>query len=399
LLLLAGNLFFPTTLLPPRRTSQVGDLFRHDAFLFVIDALIVYNPESRMKLEISNISKVYPNGSVAVDSVDLVVDDGQLAVLLGPSGCGKTTLLRLISGLEVPDVGRIILDGSDITGWEPKRRDVAMVFQNYALYPHMTVRQNLEFGLRARGTTRPERDKALEWAAGLLGLIEYLDRRPKELSGGQRQRVALGRAIVRRPKLYLFDEPLSNLDAELRMRMRGEILALHRRMRGTSIYVTHDQVEAMSLADIIFIMKEGKIISSGSPAELYRNPPDVFTAGFLGFPAMNLIEGTVADGEFLSAKGLRIRLRSSQVDAADSQEIVLGMRPEDLILTDDGEISCEISSVENLGHNILLMANTAGGESFKIVARGEFRVGDLIKVKIEPHKIVIFNRASGGRLR
>ena len=351
-----------------------------------------------MKLKISNISKVYPTGSVGVDSVDLDVDDGQLAVLLGPSGCGKTTLLRLISGLEVPDKGRIILDGSDITGWEPKRRDIAMVFQNYALYPHMTVRQNLEFGLKARGTTQVERGKALEWAAGLLGLKEYLERKPKELSGGQRQRVALGRAIVRRPRLYLFDEPLSNLDAELRMRMRGEILALHRRIQGTSIYVTHDQVEAMSLADIIFIMKEGRIIAAGSPKELYRNPPDLFTAGFLGFPAMNLIEGAVADGSFLSTGGLKVRLRSNQMETADSQEVVLGIRPEDLILVDDGEIPCEVSSIENLGHNILLLANTADGESIKIVTRGEIRVGDLVKVKIDPDKIMIFNKTSGGRL-
>lgn len=351
-----------------------------------------------MKLKISNISKVYPSGSVGVDSVDLDIDDGQLAVLLGPSGCGKTTLLRLISGLEVPDKGRIILDGSDITGWEPKRRDVAMVFQNYALYPHMTVRQNLEFGLKARGTTQVERGKVLEWAAGLLGLKEYLERRPKELSGGQRQRVALGRAIVRRPRLYLFDEPLSNLDAELRMRMRGEILALHRRIQGTSIYVTHDQVEAMSLADIIFIMKEGRIIASGSPKELYRNPPDLFTAGFLGFPAMNLIEGTVADGNFLSAKGLKVRLRSYQLEKADSQEVVLGIRPEDLIMADHGEIPCEVSSIENLGHNILLLANTADGELIKIVARGEIRVGDLVKVRIDPDKIMIFNGTTGRRL-
>ncbi len=351
-----------------------------------------------MKLKISKISKVYPNGSVGVDGVDLNVDDGQLAVLLGPSGCGKTTLLRLISGLEVPDGGRIILDGSDITGWEPKRRDVAMVFQNYALYPHMTVRQNLEFGLKARGTDQVEREKALKWAAGLLGLKEYLDRKPKELSGGQRQRVALGRAIVRRPRLYLFDEPLSNLDAELRMRMRGEILALHRRIQGTSVYVTHDQVEAMSLADIIFIMKEGRIISSGSPKELYQNPPDLFTAGFLGFPAMNLIEGAVGDGSFSSTRGLKISLRSNLLESVDSQEVVLGIRAEDLILADDGEVSCEVSSIENLGHNLLLLANTADGQLIKIVARGDIRVGDVVKVKIDSEKIVIFNRTTGRRI-
>lgn len=351
-----------------------------------------------MKLKISEVSKVYPNGLVGVDGVDLDVAEGQLAVLLGPSGCGKTTLLRLISGLEVPDSGRIVLDGSDITGWEPKRRDVAMVFQNYALYPHMTVRQNLEFGLKARGTDNREREKAVAWAAGLLGLREYLDRRPKELSGGQRQRVALGRAIVRRPRLYLFDEPLSNLDADLRMRMRGEILALHGRIQGTSIYVTHDQVEAMSLADIIFIMKEGKITASGSPKELYRDPPDLFTAGFLGFPAMNLIEGTVDDGVFSSARGLKISLESDQTETAASQGVVLGIRPEDLKLVEDGDVSGEVSSVENLGHNILLLVNTAHGESIKIVAEGDFRVGDPVKVNISPDKIIIFDKATGHRL-
>ncbi len=351
-----------------------------------------------MKLKISKISKVYPNGSVGVDGVDLDIDDGQLAVLLGPSGCGKTTLLRLISGLEVPDKGRIILDNQDITAWEPKRRDVAMVFQNYALYPHMTVKQNLEFGLKARGTDQMEREKAVEWAADLLDLKGYLNRRPRELSGGQRQRVALGRAIVRRPRLYLFDEPLSNLDAELRMRMRGEILALHRRIKGTSIYVTHDQVEAMSLADINFIMKEGRIISSGSPKELYQNPPDLFTAGFLGFPSMNLIEGTAGDGSFSTAGGLKISLPSNLLESGDSQEVVLGIRAEDLILADDGEVSCEVSSIENLGHNILLLANTAGGELIKIVARGEIRVGDFVKAKIDSDKIIIFNKSTGGRL-
>ncbi len=351
-----------------------------------------------MKLKISKISKVYPNGSVGVDGVDLDVDDGQLAVLLGPSGCGKTTLLRLISGLEVPDKGRIILDNQDITDWEPKRRDVAMVFQNYALYPHMTVRQNLEFGLKARGTDQTEREKAVEWAADLLDLKGYLNRRPKELSGGQRQRVALGRAIVRKPRLYLFDEPLSNLDAELRMRMRGEILALHDRLRGTSIYVTHDQVEAMSLADIIFIMKEGRIIASGSPKELYQNPPDLFTAGFLGFPAMNLIEGIVADSSFVSARGLQISLRSYELKLADSQDVVLGIRPEDLILADDGDISCKVSSMENLGRSILLLANTAEGESIKIVARGEFRIGDIVKTRVDSDKSIIFDKTTGRRL-
>ena len=352
-----------------------------------------------MKLKISKISKVYPNGSVGVDGVDLNVDDGQLAVLLGPSGCGKTTLLRLISGLEVPDGGRIILDDVDITGWEPKRRDVAMVFQNYALYPHMTVKQNLEFGLRARGTDQVEREKALKWAAGLLGLKEYLERKPRELSGGQRQRVALGRAIVRRPRLYLFDEPLSNLDAELRMRMRGEILALHRRIRGTSIYVTHDQVEAMSLADIIFIMKEGRIIASGPPQKLYENPPDSFTAGFLGLPPMNLIEGAIVEGGFRSAGGLRLRLEAGWKEkAAGPERIILGIRPEDISISNSGGHTGEIVSLENHGRKVLLYIKAQGGDEIRVVGHGGFSVGDRLSFQLSPEKIILFDGKSQRRL-
>ncbi len=346
-----------------------------------------------MKLILEKIRKAYSNKALAVDDVSLEVADGQMAVLLGPSGCGKTTLLRLISGLEVPDSGRITLDGHDITNWEPKRRDIAMVFQNYALYPHMSVRGNLEFGLKSRNIPKPERDQSVGWAAGMLGLAELLNRQPKELSGGQRQRVALGRAIVRRPKLYLFDEPLSNLDAELRMRMRGEILSLHRRVGGTSIYVTHDQVEAMSLADIIFIMKQGRIVSSGTPKELYMDPPDLFTAGFLGFPSMNLIDGNISNNCFISSFGLNIPLAKKSKGGT----AVFGIRPEDVIISDKGEIAGEILSIENLGRQELLLVQVASGDRLKLVAGGGYSIGDKVRFAFANDKAYLFDKESGER--
>jgi ABC-type sugar transport system ATPase subunit len=348
-----------------------------------------------MKLILNEVKKVYANKAIGVDSVSLEIAEGQMAVLLGPSGCGKTTLLRLISGLETPDSGQILLDGENISSWEPKERDMAMVFQNYALYPHMTVRQNLEFGLKSRKVEKGEREESVKWAADLLGMTDYLSRRPKELSGGQRQRVALGRAIVRRPRLYLYDEPLSNLDAELRMRMRGEILSLHRRVGGTSIYVTHDQIEAMSLADIIFIMRAGKLVSSGSPKELYSNPPDIFTAGFLGFPAMNLIEGTILGGAFISEKGLKIPL--SDVNTVNDQ-VVLGIRPEDISVAYSGDFTVEIISIENLGRQELLLVKTAGDERLKLVIQGSFRVGEKVALKLNLLRSFLFSRLSGLRL-
>jgi ABC-type sugar transport system ATPase subunit len=348
-----------------------------------------------MKLILNEVKKVYTNKAIGVDSINLEIADGQMAVLLGPSGCGKTTLLRLISGLEISDSGKILLDGNDISSWEPKKRDIAMVFQNYALYPHMTVRQNLEFGLKSRKVEKRERDESVKWAADLLGMTDYLSRRPKELSGGQRQRVALGRAIVRRPRLYLYDEPLSNLDAELRMRMRGEILSLHRRVGGTSIYVTHDQIEAMSLADIIFIMRAGKLVSSGSPKELYGNPPDVFTAGFLGFPAMNLIDGVISGDEFISEKGLKISL---PVAKPVNNQVVLGIRPEDIAISEPGDFPVEIVSIENLGRQELLLVKTAGDDRLKLVAQGSFRVGDKVELRLNLQRTFLFNKNSGLKL-
>ncbi len=347
------------------------------------------------KLELKQIRKIFSDTVVGVDNVSFEVDDGRMAVLLGPSGCGKSTLLRLISGLEAPDSGAIRLGGDDITAWEPKRRDVAMVFQNYALYPHMSVRQNLEFGLRSRNVAKDERARLVEWAAALLGLDEHLNRKPRELSGGQRQRVALGRAIVRQPRLYLFDEPLSNLDAELRMRMRGEILALHRRVGGTSIYVTHDQVEAMSLADIIFIMRKGRIVATGTPKELYDNPPDLFTAGFLGFPAMNLIEGRLVDGDFASADGLAVRLGQRAMGTREG--IVLGIRPEDIALG-SGNVAAEVVAIENLGRQELLLLKTSTHERLKAATQKSLRVGDTVALDPAAGRWYLFDKASEKRI-
>ncbi len=345
-----------------------------------------------MKLKTENLKKVYTNGALGVDNLNISVVEGQFAVLLGPSGCGKSTLLRLISGLETPTGGKIFIDGADITGWEPKKRDVAMVFQNYALYPHMTVNENLEFGLKSRKIPKEERKQFIRWAADLLELKELLSRKPKELSGGQRQRVALGRAIVRKPKLYLFDEPLSNLDAELRMKMRGEILTLHRRVNGTSIYVTHDQVEAMSLADIIYIMKEGRIISSGSPKKLYEKPPDLFTAGFLGFPAMNLLKGQISGGDLVTERGTRIHL-GKPLEPTKSHNITLGIRPDDVKIVNSGDIGGKIVSLENLGRSVLLFVELEKGERIRIQGEGDYSVGDTISISFSAERVFLYDNA------
>ncbi|UCC80018.1 MAG: ABC transporter ATP-binding protein [Candidatus Zixiibacteriota bacterium] len=343
-----------------------------------------------MKLTTENLKKLYPNGAIGVDDLNMFVEEGRFAVLLGPSGCGKSTLLRLISGLERPTEGKIFIDGADITGWEPKKRDVAMVFQNYALYPHMTVVENLEFGLKSRKIPKAERKQFIKWAADLLELKELLDRKPRELSGGQRQRVALGRAIVRKPKLYLFDEPLSNLDAELRMKMRGEILTLHRRVKGTSIYVTHDQVEAMSLADIIYIMKEGRIISTGSPRDLFERPPDLFTAGFLGFPAMNLLKGELSGNNFISEHGTRVRLERSP-QPAKPQNITLGIRPDDVEIVDSGDIGGKIVSLENLGRSVLLFVELEKGEKIRVQGEGNYSIGDNISISFSADRVFLYD--------
>ena len=333
-----------------------------------------------------------------IEPLDLVVERGEFMVIVGPSGCGKSTLLRMIAGLEEASGGTIEIDGKDVGNKEPSQRGVAMVFQTYALYPHMTVRENMAFGLEMAGLPRAERDALVRKAAATLQLEDYLDRKPKQLSGGQRQRVAIGRTIVRDPKVFLFDEPLSNLDAELRVQMRLEIAKLHRELGATMIYVTHDQVEAMTLASRIVVLRDGRIEQIGTPGELYSDPDNTFVAGFIGSPRMNLMPshikgrdetGThaVIDVPQLDIRGLAVRLRDPAAELPD--ESTFGIRPEDLMQVRadepaDFHLNCEI--VEDLGSSVFLY-NTASREDAMVAelprgihpAYGEtvgFRIGD-----------------------
>ena len=293
-----------------------------------------------------------------IHDIDLTVDSGELVVFVGPSGCGKSTLLRLICGLEHLTRGEIAIGGQSMRGIDPAKREVAMVFQSYALYPHMTVADNMGFALRMSGMNKPARAERVREAARILRLEDLLERLPKQLSGGQRQRVAIGRAIVRDPKVFLFDEPLSNLDAELRVQMRMEISALHRQLGATMIYVTHDQVEAMTLADRIVVLRDGRIEQVGTPSDLYARPRNLFVAGFIGSPRMNLLAGTVAG---ISADGIEVALSgvadqtlalgvdAAQVSAGDA--VTVGIRPEHVVASQDGDLALdvEVEFVENLG--------------------------------------------------
>jgi multiple sugar transport system ATP-binding protein len=281
------------------------------------------------EIVLERVNKVFPGGAHVIHDLDLTVGSGEFMVLVGPSGCGKSTLLRMIAGLEDVTDGRVRIGGRDVTDSQPRHRDVAMVFQNYALYPHMTVRENLGYGLRVRKTPRRDIDGRVARVATLLGLDPYLDRKPAELSGGQRQRVAMGRAIVREPAAYLMDEPLSNLDAKLRVNMRAELAALHARLGVTTVYVTHDQVEAMTLGQRVAVLREGRIQQVDTPQRLYHAPANVFVAAFIGSPAMNLVEATVADGS-VSFGGFRLPVPPThRPPVADGARVVLGIRPED----------------------------------------------------------------------
>jgi multiple sugar transport system ATP-binding protein len=319
-------------------------------------------------VRLDNVRKVYDHGKVAVAGATFEAADGELLVLVGPSGCGKTTLLRMIAGLEAASAGTIAIDGRVVNDVPPRERDIAMVFQNYALYPHMSVAENLAFGLKLRGEPRPEIERRVQAAAEMLGLHEMLQRRPRQLSGGQRQRVALGRALVREPKVFLLDEPLSNLDAKLRLSMRVEIARLHRRLGATMIYVTHDQIEAMTLGQRIVVLNDGEIQQIDTPMRLYEQPVNVFVAGFLGSPAMNFMRGTLQmDGEraqldldcgtVLPLDGLpRVRPELSNYAG---REVVLGLRPEHLHLVNpesgDGPVlRAQLEVVEPVGNEMFL---------------------------------------------
>jgi multiple sugar transport system ATP-binding protein len=303
------------------------------------------------EIHLDDVSKIYADSVRAVDSVTLRVEDGEFLVLVGPSGCGKSTLLRMIAGLEDVDGGRVLIEGRDVTQVPPRLRDVAMVFQNYALYPHMTVRENLGYGLRVSRVPKDEAAKRIDHVAALLGLKELLDRKPGALSGGQRQRTAMGRAIVREPKAFLMDEPLSNLDAKLRVSMRASLSQLHARLTTTTVYVTHDQTEAMTLGQRVAVMRDGRVQQLDTPQALYRRPANLFVAAFIGSPSMNLVEARL-DDDAVTFDGYRFPLdRLHRPRATRDSRVILGIRPEDFELAENGlpTIAADISVVEELG--------------------------------------------------
>jgi multiple sugar transport system ATP-binding protein len=361
---------------------------------------------------LKNVVKKF-GSSTAVNDLSIEIQDREFAVLVGSSGCGKTTALRMIAGLETVTSGEIYIGDTLVNNLEPKDRDIAMVFQNYALYPHMNVRENMGFGLMVRKLSRQEIETRVDEAADILGITELLERKPKELSGGQRQRVALGRTIVRKPKVFLFDEPLSNLDAKLRVAMRAEISKLHRRLGATIIYVTHDQVEAMTMADRIFIMSKGVLRQNGTPTEVYAQPANLFVAGFIGSPAMNFVEATLRreeGGLVVDAGGFRVRapqstqspdLPDSRLDAYVGKSILFGVRPEDISAHDPAEdngegrsVTARVDVVETLGSEIF--AHLACG-AHTIVARmavpeRPLVVGQDLRVDLKMSRTHVFDK-------
>ena len=346
-------------------------------------------------LELKKITKVYPNGTKAINETSLNIEHGEFMVFVGPSGCGKSTLLRMIAGLEDITEGEIDLDGKTINKIDPSERDVAMVFQNYALYPHMNVYKNLSYGLKNRGESKEKIDNKVKEVAELLEIKEYLQRKPAQLSGGQRQRVAMGRAIVRNPKVFLFDEPLSNLDAKLRGQVRIEIKKLQQSMNVTSVFVTHDQVEAMTLGDRLAVINEGVIEQIGTPIEVYEKPESKFVAEFIGSPQMNFINGTIKNNYFES-KGLKLKIDLN----IDNANVNLGFRAEDLEIKEDGEISLNIDIIEKLGSDSIIYGSNKNGESicYKESGNTKLAIGENINISINVDNIHIFDEKTGKRL-
>jgi multiple sugar transport system ATP-binding protein len=377
------------------------------------------------QIALERVTKRFASGFAAVDDVSLEIEAGEFMVLVGPSGCGKTSLLRLIAGLEEATAGRILIDGSDVTELAPRKRDVAMVFQSYALYPHMSVRQNLGYGLKVRRTAKPEIRRRVDEVARMLRLEELLDRRPAQLSGGQRQRVAMGRAVIREPKAFLMDEPLSNLDAKLRVSMRAELSALHARLGTTTIYVTHDQIEAMTLGERVAVMRDGRIQQVDTPQGLYRSPRNLFVASFIGSPAMNLVEGRVEDGH--------VQLAGFSLPVADGAElpggrVIVGVRPEafeDAAFADPSlpAIDVDVAVIEELGSDThvifpvdappvdsetLLVREeqeeelTLGGDSAvfnaRVDARSAAAQGERLRLAVDPARFHFFDPETGANL-
>ena len=367
-----------------------------------------------------HVTRIYPgNDEPSVSDLSLDIKDGEFLVLVGPSGCGKSTTLRMLAGLEEVNKGRIMIGDKDVTTMQPKDRDIAMVFQNYALYPHMTVADNMGFALKIAGTPKDEIRQRVEKAAEVLDLTEYLDRKPKALSGGQRQRVAMGRAIVRQPKVFLMDEPLSNLDAKLRVQTRTQIAALQRQLNVTTLYVTHDQTEALTMGDRIAVIKLGVLQQVGAPTELYDRPENVFVAGFIGSPSMNINIHPVVNGQAKIGEDT-ISLPREAVDKLtpeDQGKIVVGFRPENASLASPAEpdaFSLKVANVEDLGSDGYIYGNILTDNSvaeqaivmsdqnklttIRVNPRDLPKVGDVVKIHIDPEKMHLFSPASELRL-
>ncbi len=342
-----------------------------------------------------DVSLVYPGTTVAaVSHLNLNIAQGEFLVLVGPSGCGKSTSLRMLAGLEPISAGRILIGDRDVTHIPAKDRDIAMVFQNYALYPHMSVAENMGFALKIQKVSKSEIQRRVSEAAALLDLTEYLDRKPKALSGGQRQRVAMGRAIVREPQVFLMDEPLSNLDAKLRVQTRTQIAALQRRLGTTTVYVTHDQVEAMTMGDRVAVLKDGLLQQCASPRELYDTPNNAFVAGFIGSPAMNLITADIVDGG-VQFNGVPIPIERAVLDKASGSHVIVGVRPEDLHISESGP-EMTVTLVEELGADTYVYGSftTRDGSSVNLVARDQShrispRLGDTVHV--DPQRTYVFD--------
>jgi sn-glycerol 3-phosphate transport system ATP-binding protein len=354
-------------------------------------------------VDLKNVRKIYPNGAEAVRGVDMQINDGEMVVFVGPSGCGKSTLLRMVAGLESISEGEISIGDRVINDVSPSERDVAMVFQNYALYPHMTVRGNMSYGLKNRKMPKDEIDKKVVDTAKMLRIDDYLDRQPNQLSGGQRQRVAMGRAIVRNPKVFLFDEPLSNLDAKLRVQMRIEIKRLQRRMNVTSIYVTHDQTEAMTLADRLAVINEGRVEQMGAPMELYSNPKTLFVASFIGAPQMNLIPARF-DGENITDGNLSLMGFS---DLPVGKDLVLGVRPDILTVSDKGQLQVKVELVEQHGGENLVYGTVDGSDDngvggLEICLKSEQQmlpnIDSMLTLEFDPAEAFVFDKETGERL-
>ncbi|BBX92884.1 sn-glycerol-3-phosphate ABC transporter ATP-binding protein UgpC [Mycolicibacterium boenickei] len=349
-------------------------------------------------VKFSKVGKSY-GAMTVVSDLDLELADGTLTVLVGPSGCGKTTSLRMLAGLEEITSGSIHIGDRDVTGLEPKERDIAMVFQNYALYPHLTVRENIAFPLRAKRIPRAEALRRADEIAESLGLGKLVDRKPKDLSGGQQQRVAIGRAIIREPAVFLFDEPLSNLDAKLRVETRTELLRLQRKLGITSLYVTHDQEEAMTLSDRIVVMRDGRVAQAGPPEEVYRRPADTFVATFVGSPKMNLIDGTISNGELRTLSGARIAL-----GGPDSGTVTIGVRPDDLILAPDtgseaGDAVASVELVELLGPRAIVTVRAVDLQLTSVVEASSLTdITPGTPVRLSAREVHRFDVTTGHRL-